>query len=201
MDFKGRFLEKTKTNILEKEKAENSNVKPQLAMQQDADQVSDAEMLKLIKKPHSKKYVKAIKILDVLTENDERIISEMKKDAGLSEDADVTFTEDDMEAFRKKVKGIVQEEIEKEKNIVKEVFTGCYISGCEVHSIGNNSSTIILAHYTADQIDAMDKMRRFAARLVMKNGKASTAEVYPSRVVLRNSAGDVAKIYNESEIE
>ena len=47
-----------------------------------ADEEAQKEFDKLLRRPRSRKYMKAMKLLDSLSETDELIIAEMKKEAG-----------------------------------------------------------------------------------------------------------------------
>ncbi|MCR5626651.1 MAG: hypothetical protein K6F99_04980 [Lachnospiraceae bacterium] len=191
MDQRGLLRDKTAVDNSSKPSPSGAG---DLCVQSKTDS-TEAEKIKKIKKPRSKKYLKALKMMDILSENDERIIEEMKKDRGLAEDADVSFTEDDMDAFREKMQALVEEELNKYD--INEVFTGCYIPGCEVHSITPEGT--ILDHYSAEDIKGFDRVRNFAAKL-LKHGSNDSVEICRNKIVHRNCNGDVIKIYDSSEI-
>lgn len=149
--------------------------------------------------------------MDIISENDERIIAEMKKEAGLSEDADVTYTEDDMEAFRERVRGIVEGEIKKEeeelskvvsdedikKQRIREIYSKCFLSDCIAHTITRKGD--ILHHFTMNEVKKLRSEQIFAVSLI-QNKEFDNAELRENCIVHRNMNGDVIKIYKLDEI-
>ncbi len=204
MDFKSRFQEKTAAN---EKTATGSAGRTEGKTVSAPSKAADADIMKILKRPRSRKYMKALKLMDIISENDERIIAEMKKEAGLSEDADVTYTEDDMEAFRARVRGVIEEEIRKEeeelkrreeekKRLLNETYAYCYIQGCKVHTITKEG--MILRHLTSRDISTLLPAQKFAASLI--KGEAESAELRDGCVIHRNGKGDVIKIYELDEI-
>ena len=161
----------------------------------DVNKDPDAEALKMLKRPHSKKFMKALNIIDSLSENDERIIAELKKNAGIPEDADATFTEEDISAFRAKVSQTLKGE-----HIflhINEVFAKCTIPGCVVHNFSSDGG--ILNHYSMSEVSALDKVRLFAAKQIIENN-AWEADISNNAVVTRNFCGDVIQIFKASDV-
>ncbi len=169
---------------------------PRTEIKFDVNKAPDAEAVKMLKRPHSKKYLKALKIIDSLSENDERIIAELKKSAGIPEDAEATFTDEDIAAFRAKVSQTIEEE-----NLlfnIKESFGPCCITGCVVHSFSEDGS--ICEHYSLAQVSAFDKVRLFAANQIINNKNIFQADVHDNSVVTRTSSGDVIQIFKASDV-
>lgn len=184
-----------KSREQEQVKASNPMGLSRTEIKLDVNKDPDAEALKMLKRPHSKKYMKALSIIDSLSENDERIIAELKKNAGIAEDADATFTEEDISAFRAKVSQTIKEE--QDSLYINEVFAQCSIEGCVVHNF--NSEGDILNHYSASEVSAFDKVRLFAARQIIENN-AWEADISNNAVVTRNSYGDVIQIIKASDV-
>ena len=204
MDFKSRFQEKTATDKKTAAECSGNAVAKAVSVPGKA---ADADILKILKRPRSKKYMKALKLLDIISENDKRIIAEMKKEAGLSEDADVTYTEEDMEAFRARVRGIIEEEIKKEEEELKKrelkklqllnmTYAYCYIAGCVAHTI--TKTGLILKHYNKSEISELPPEQKFAASLI--KGESDIAEIRDGYIVHRNGRGDVIKMYNIEDV-
>lgn len=221
LEIQKNYKQQTKEKMTCPENIKGNKVELNLK-ERDIDEEAQKAFDKILRRPRSKKYMKAIKILDSLSEGDEMIIAEMKKDAGVSEDDDLTFTPEDIEAFKQRIQGIIEEEILKEEERIRQeeekrreeeekrkrleadrlrdTVAPCYISGCQVHSITPKGN--ILEHYNATSINNMGDAYKLARDLIMKHGGTknwSSVEMYKYRLVHRNMSGDVIKIYHMDE--
>ncbi len=155
----------------------------------------DPEVLKILKKPRTKKFMKALKMADILSANDERLIEEIKKDKGVSPDSDIMITEDDMELFRKKVQDTIAEEYKREEKI-RNTYLGtistCAIPGCVVHSL-DPKTWDINEHYSYNSAVAISKDMKMATDMIVSINDWNYVEIYGGYLIQRNANGDVIK--------
>ncbi len=159
----------------------------------------DPEVLKILKKPRTKKFMKALKMADILSANDERLIEEIKKDKGVSPDSDIMITEEDMELFRKKVQDTIAEEYRREEEIrtrIRNTFLGtistCAIPGCVVHGY-NPKTGEITEHYNYNSAAAISKDMKTATDMILSIDDWNYVEIYGGYLIQRNANGDVIK--------
>lgn len=123
------------------------------------------EIYKILRRPRSRKYMKALATIDVLSQGDEMIIEEMKKRAAASVGADVegatvadmVFTPADIESFKNSVSGIIAEELRKEEEALREAERRAAIEE-ELHKeqYGKEDDTLRKAEKRIE----LEKMRR-----------------------------------------
>ena len=184
------------------------------------------EIYKILRRPRSRKYMKAMATMDVLSQGDEMIIEELKKGAaaggagavGVTVDeasvADMVFTPADIESFKNSIAGIIAEEIRKEEEALRkaeealrekkrrannflDIISNCGLPGCVVHRINRGGQ--ILRHYTADEVAGMDVRYNMVWNILRQQAGWSYVEVYEGRLVHRNAGGDTIKIVELDE--
>ena len=124
------------------------------------------------------------------------IIAGLKKEAGIAEEDELTFTPEDIEAFRKRVSQQVQDIIEAENSEVQRIVALCGIQGCQIHTITPEGE--VIEHFTEYDVNQMAGVFQFARDIIMKYGgwdKWSCVEMYKYRLAHRNEKGDIIKIY------
>lgn len=174
-------------------------------MEEQKDRTGEPDILdKILRRPRSRKYMKALKNADFLSAEDEMIIEQLKKGADSSED--MTFQPEDIEAFKKLISDTIAEEIEREARIqelnsrLRDILSPCGLPDCVMHSILPSGE--IRQHYTIQEVRAMDAVNQKAFEIVSKYGGFehwSCVEVYRNRLVHRTSGGDTIKIYQIEE--
>lgn len=209
-DTKGNGNQKIKDNTVATNSVGGNKVAIHMK-ERTKDEEEKKELDKILRRPRSRKYMKAIKLLDSLSEGDEMIIAELKKEAGADETDDLVFTPEDIEAFKQRMQDIIQEEIRKEEekrrieeekrriaeDKLQDTMAPCCIQGCQVHSLSPSGN--IIDHYPSQAVDRMDYKHRFARDLVIKYGGTanfSFVEIYKYRLAHRNNGGDIIKIYH-----
>lgn len=165
---------------------------------------------KMLRRPRSKKYMKALKNADFLSANDEMIIEQLKREAGIDTMEEMTFQPEDIESFKKRIADTIADEIKKEEeerarieelnNRLRDIFSPCGLPDCVMHSISPTGE--IRQHYTIQEVHAMNPVNQKAFDIVSTYGGFehwSCVEVYRNRLVHRTSGGDTIKIYEIDE--
>lgn len=208
-DLQGSFKQKMAENTANSRSEKGNRIELELS-ERTSDEEAQKNFDKMLRRPRSRKYMKAIKLLDSLSEGDEMIIAEMKKEAGADENDELVFTPEDIEVFKQRIQETIEEEIRKEEekrrieeekrrmeeDKLRDTLAPCYISGCQIHSI--TPAGEILEHYKIGKMAMMEMQYRFAKDLIMEHGGTSNysfVEIYKYRLVHRNSKGDTIKIY------
>lgn len=161
------------------------------------------EILKILKRPRSKKYMKALKMADHLSKEDEMLIAEIRKEKGLGPNDPYTVTDDDLEAFHRKVCEAIQEEERREReariDLVKsgklvpiDRLSTCGLPDCKVHNFRNGD---IYEHFNMQEIEGFDDLRKRAANIILSREDWNAVEIYEDYLVQRNSSGDTIMIY------
>ena len=173
---------------------------------------TEAKYEKLLRQPRSRKFMKALKDADILTENDEALIERMKEvieeETGEPVDDNYVFSTQEIDAFRQSVietcEKSIANELEKEAQRIGELIEAekkpvrlispCAITGCVVHSFLPNGQ--IETHYTPLQVATQDEAFIRASEIVLADTKWTSVEIFTRKLVHRNERGDVIKIYN-----
>lgn len=177
--------------------------------EQTAEDTKSKEIYKILKRPRSRKYMKAMATMDILSAGDEAIIAELKKRNGIEADADAVFTPDDIESFKNSIAEIIAEEIRKEeeairkaeeaerrRNTLLDIISPCGLEDCIIHRIDKYGN--VLRHYTPSEVEGLDERYKRTRDIVMTYGgfaNWSFVEIYGGRLVHRSMAGDTIKIY------
>lgn len=174
-------------------------------MEEQKDKANEQKELdKILRRPRSRKYMKALKNADFLSAEDEMIIEQLKKNANSAED--MTFQPEDIETFKKLISDTIAEEIEREARIkelnskLRDILSPCGLPDCVMHSILPSGE--IRQHYTIEEVRAMDAVNQKAFEIVSAYGGFehwSCVEVYRNRLVHRTAGGDTIKIYEIDE--
>lgn len=170
---------------------------------------------KILKRPRSRKYMKAMATMDTLSQGDEAIIAELKKRAGAEADEQMVFTPEDMEAFKKSIESMIEEEIRKEeealrllaekerrRNTLVDIISPCGLPDCVIHRI--NKAGDVLKHYAESDLPSLPEVYRVTRDIVMEYGGFSNwscVEIYEGRLVHRTAKGDTIKIYELEDEE
>ena len=201
-----------KTNTLQQTSSGGSGGIKMVFKERVAEDSGLKEIYKILRRPRSRKYMKAMATMDVLSAGDEAIIAELKKRAGLEEDADAVFTPDDIESFKNSIAQMIAEEIRKEeeairkakeaaetekrRNTLLDIISPCGLRDCIIHRIDKCGN--ILRHYTPSEVEGLDDVYKKTRDIVMDYGGFSNwscVEIYGGRLVHRNQRGDTIKIY------
>ena len=171
---------------------------------------------KLMRQPRSRKYIKAIKDMDILTEDDEAVMQRMREaleeETGEEVDQDYTFDSAEMEAFRQKIlenaRKSIAEELEKEAKRMEAVLEEkkkpqfilgpCAITGCIVHTLYSLKGEIC-QHYTPMDVAKEEEVFKKATKLITGRREYSSVEVYNNKMIHRDGAGNTIEIYSLDE--
>lgn len=169
---------------------------------------------KILKRPRSRKYMKALAIMDTLSQGDKAIIAELKKRAGAEADSEMVFTPEDMEAFKNSIESMIEEEIRKEeealrlaekerrRNTLVDIISPCGLPDCVIHRI--DKAGRVLKHYAEGDLSSLPEVYRVTRDIVMEYGGFSNwscVEIYESCLVHRTAKGDTIKIYELEDEE
>lgn len=155
-------------------------------------EIADKELMKMLRRPRSKKYMKALKNIDLLSAGDEMIIEQLKREAGIDPMEEMTFQPEDIEKFKKKI----SETLEDERN-PPFTLAPCSIVGCVAHAIDSKGD--VLQHYTELEVRAMGEAHKRAYELISEYENWSYVEVRRSILTHRSLNGDTIKIYKLDE--
>ncbi len=159
---------------------------------------------KILRQPRSKKYMKALKDIDVPSLTDLEIIERMKKrcEQRGEEFSEESVSQEDIEAFARRCLEEVKAEIQKEKeeeerrlreleeeNILLMTLSQCYIAGCIIHAIDSNGD--VIQHYNS--LSGLPKQGQLGYHMFHELN-CSCVEVYMRRLVAIGSSGNVIEI-------
>lgn len=168
----------------------------------------EKELNKLLHRPRSRKFSKAIKDIDIPSAQDEILMERMKQEMNTASEQEMTFQQDDMEAFRKRLERKIAEDIAREEeerckqeellnSVLQDIISPCGLTGCVIHAIDSNGE--IREHYTDAQANMLPAKYRKARAIVEAMPKWSYVEIYRKKLVHRNEAGDTIKVYDIEE--
>lgn len=170
---------------------------------------------KILRQPRSKKYMKALKDIDMPSLTDLEIMERMKKRCEQRGEAfsEESVTQEDVEAFARRCLEEVKAEIQKEKeeeerrlreleeerrrkeeNILLMTLCQCCISGCIIHAIDRNGD--VLEHYRS--LSELPKQGQLGYQM-FREVNCSCVEVYMRRLVAVGSSGNVIEIRRLSD--
>ncbi len=165
---------------------------------------------KILRQPRSKKYMKAMKDIDIPSLTDIEIIERMKKryeNQGVELEVN-EIKQEDIKEFAKRCLEEVKNEIQKEKeeeehrlreaeeHILLMTLSLCAIQGCMIHAIDKYGN--IIEHYRS--IDGLPKQADLGYQLLI-NKRAACVEVYKRRLVLIGQGGEVLEVRRLSDDE
>lgn len=207
-DTQGNYKQKTKENVAVSNSVKGNKVELNLK-KRDMDEEAEKAFDKMIRRPRSRKYMKALKMLDIISQGDEMIIAELKKEAGGSEEDELIFTPEDINDFKQRIQQIIEEEIRQEAEKLRSIIVPCYVQDDHVHLLihesvlpDNCKASDFDNVENVGKVESMGKQYKFANDLIMKlgdKGKWTFVELYKYRLVHRNDKGDVIKIYRLDE--
>lgn len=192
---------------------EKKTEKPQAIVVMKPDE--EAKYIKLLRQPRSRKFMKSLKDVDILSEDDEALIERLRQtieeETGTPVPPDYVFGTQELDAFRQSVEAQiaknVKEEIEREAKRMGDIIEAnkkpsliispCAIKGCIVHSLFPDGS--INTHYPPVNVAMQDFPFRKAAEIVTSRSEWTSVEIFPTKLVHRGGSGDVIKIYNLEE--
>ena len=175
----------------------------------------EAKYLKLLRQPRSRKFMKSLKDVDILSEDDEALIERLRQtieeETGEPVPPDYVFGTQELDAFRQSIEEQIatniKEEIEREAKRMGDIIEAnkkpsliispCAIPGCIVHSLFPDGR--INYHYTPTHVSMQDSAFRKASEIVTRHSGWTSIEIFPLKLVHRGSSGDVIKIYNLEE--
>ena len=161
----------------------------------------EKEFNKMLRRPRTRKFSKAVKNIDTPSLQDEALMERMKQEMNASADEDYSFTPEDMESFRQQMEEQIAEEIAREEerrnSIMQDIISRCGLTGCVIHSISPQGK--VIAHYSERQTEGMDAQHKRAKEIVESVEPWTYVEIYPKKLVHRNEAGDTIKIYDVEE--
>lgn len=180
----------------------NSDVTKAAYVMADQDDMID----KLLRQPRSKKYMKAMKEIDLPSLTDLEIMERMKNKSEQrgEELVEADITHEDIEEFARRCLEEVKADIIKEKqeeerrlqeeNILLMILSGCAIEGCVIHAIDHRGE--ILEHYRS--VDQLSKQGKLGYQMYMEKN-CSCVEVYQRRLVAIGNGGNVIEIRRLSD--
>ena len=171
----------------------------------------EKELNKLLRKPRSRRFSKAVREADVPSVDDQALMERLKQERGIAAEEEVVFTPQDMEAFRQEIAQKVAEDIAREEAeerrmeeerlncVLEDIVCKCGLSGYYMHSITQEGR--IRHHYLPEQYNSLAEKYQLAATIIENHyvDQWTYVEVYGRRLVHRNNNGDTLGVYPVEE--
>ena len=150
----------------------------------------DAELRKMVRRPRKRKSMKALKLLDVLSTEDEQLIERMRAEAS-SKGKGL-----DMEMLKEmSVEDILKEINSQYMNFdsLRIIISPCGLPNCWIHSISKSGE--VKEHYKDINDARVDEEMRKAGEIVSKSDNWTCVEIYDNFMIHLTEGGDIIKIY------
>lgn len=192
--FFSKKNENQKSLIREKEQQKTEKVQELCNQKFDFQKsMPESEQLqRFLKQPRSQEYLMIFEMMDLLSENDEKIIEHLQEvmDEDEVEELKDMTTEEILEEIRQNFLSEFQEYLKEVESTMIAVISQCYIDGCDIHAI--DSTGKILEHYEVSKKLSDDLQRGRDAYHKYKD--CSCVEIYTNVCRVIMPSGEVIEV-------